>query len=146
MGKGNGSTRSSSAGSPRGVGNQNNGRSFSGWQLGEDRYGSPELRAKGNDAADIYYALSSSVEQAVESKVGNIRSGGGMSGPMDDREYTIIFRSNATYKQIENYIKEMSVGAKLFAERDKAYKIGTSEEYDKASEAYAKWFNKTYRR
>lgn len=139
MAKSSGATRGGGSNNPRGL---NTNRSFSGWSLREDRYGNPEIYSKGRNAEMIYNALSSSVEQAVESKVGSIRSGGGYSGPENDREYAIIFRDNATYTQIDNYMKGMSEGAKLYNN----WRNASGQARAEAEEEYNKWFNKTYRR
>ncbi len=144
MAKSSGSTRVSASNNPRGITNSN--RTFNGWTFGTESFGSMAVRKSGKDADEIYSALSTSVEQAVESKVGDVRSGGGFTGPSDNREYTIIFREGTTFRQAENYLKEMKTGSRLFAERANAYRNGTDSEYAEADRKYMDWFNKTYRR
>ena len=139
MSKGSGSTRGSSSSSPRGL-------RGTGWTIGEDSLGAPAIRAKGESAAKIYYALSSPVERAVESNVnvGDIRTGGGFSGPMDNREFTIIFRNGTTNAQIKSYLDGMKEGAKLYSKmNDRSL---SDEEYQKAAEAFDAWYARVSRR
>lgn len=114
------------------------GGQYRGWNISTDSRGFPEASQKGETAERIYRALNSSfVESAVEEQVGNIRSGGGISGLMsrEGMTYSIIFRDGTTNAQIRDYLKAMDEGSKLYyAWRDS----GT----DKAKEAYDKWYKK----
>ena len=138
MGKASGTTKAGSKSNPKGL----TVGSVGIWKRGVDSLGSIAFSAKGAEAEELYYATQTQVEHAVESKVGDIRSGGGFSGPLEDREYTLIFRDDATKEQIQSYFKEMKTGSKLYANLQAAYRK-TEEEYNKALSEYEQWYNKT---
>lgn len=135
MGKSSGGTRASSAGSPKGLSGGAN------WNITTDSWGSPAIKASGAKAEELYTALSSPVERAVRSQVGDIRSGGGFTGEPGARTYTVIFRDGTSNDQIQNYIKLMTEGSKLYAnylDRDVS-----REEHMKAEDVLDKWLRKT---
>lgn len=155
MGKGSGTTKASGSINPKGLagnlgiwslGASADWTEAQGFSSGIYNAGQPEIRAKGRNAEELYSALNTSVELAVESRVGDIRSGGGTSGPMNDKTYIIIFRDNATGAQISEYLRLMKTGSRLYANQENAYKNGTKEEYQRAKQAYGNWFNKTYKK
>lgn len=93
----------------------------------------------------MYSAIQSPIERAVEISLGHkigqgIRTGGGFSGPENNREYVLIFSDNATKSEIQRYIKGMTEGAKIYAQLNRASKANVSqEEYDKIYDKYKKW-------
>lgn len=151
MSKGSGGTRAGSSGNPRGLGRvianiTMSGREFvesitDGWRFGEDSLGAPAVRKNGEEAAELYFALSSPVERAVESRTGDIRSGGGFNGPMDDRQYTIIFRNGTSEAQIRDYLTQMKTGARLYAKMND--RTLSDADYRKAEAAFDRWYNRT---
>ncbi len=151
MSKGSGGTRAGSSGNPRGLervvakleGRESQIRNSvtDGWAIGPDSWGSPSARKSGKEAEQLYSALSSSVERAVDARIGNIRSGGGMSGPVDNREYVIIFRDGTTAAQIREYLRHMKTGAKLYD----AWRNASGRSRGAAEDAYDKWYNKMTR-
>lgn len=141
MSKGSGGTRAGSSGSPRGLSGASgaSSRSLNGWQMTTDSYGFPAVKKSGSDANELYRALSSPVEQAVQERVGSIRSGGGYSGPRESAEFTIIFRNGTTTSQIREYMGYMKEGAKLYAAVNDAE---NRLDYNRARRAFDAWYKK----
>lgn len=134
MAKGTGTTRSVNSGNASSTRSQST--KVNGWSINQDRE-APTLSKQRADAERIYSALSSSVEQAVESKVGDIRSGGGISGVTSSNgmTYSIIFRDGTTEKQIRDYMKYMDEGSKLY----RAYQ---EDRLGKARDDFENWYNR----
>lgn len=143
MSKGSGGTRAGTSGNPRG---SSMPTSYDGWSFGPGSLGGIEAKKKGAAAEELYYAMSTPIERAVESLAGDIRTGGGFSGPQDDREYTIIFRDDAARSEITTYLKEMKTGAALYKKYQEAARSGSDAEYTKAEAALSRWYDRVEKR